>query len=127
MLQAPDSIEGDALSIAYGLDELYDVEMEADIREQFTSVNATAWSAADQDLAEIQTGDEYVLGQPNLQRANLGQVIGADHCQLVSGIALDPTEMKTWASATIAKNPSVYGARSPSGAGARPMLNPETN
>ena len=105
-VQAPNLIKGKKTSLAYGLDEIYDLEVEADIREQFQSVEAITWDGQEQTLVKPQTGDDYALGQKDLDPAALGKIIGADQCQLVSGAELDAKEMKAWASAKIVKNRS---------------------
>ncbi|NER78559.1 MAG: type VI secretion system tip protein VgrG [Leptolyngbya sp. SIO1D8] len=103
-VQAPDLIKGKETALVYGLDEIYDLEVEADIREQFQSVKAISWDGQEQTLIKPQTGDEYVLEQKDLDPATLGKIIGADQCQLVSGAELDTKEMKAWATAKIIKN-----------------------
>lgn len=103
-LQSPNLKQKVALALTYGLDEIYDWEIEADIREQFHAVTATSWDGQTQALVAPQTGTEYTLGQTNLDPATLGKTIGADQCQLVSGAELNPQEMQAWASAKVLKH-----------------------
>lgn len=98
-VQLPTLITGDLITLEYGRDEIFDIEVEADIREQYASINAIAWDSQTQTLSQPQTGKDYALDQDNLDPAALGKTIGANQYQLVSGAELDPKELKNWASA----------------------------
>ncbi len=103
-IQVPNAIGGDSTPIVYGLDEIYDLEIEADIREQFNEVKALAWDAQTQLPTDPQAGDAYALKQNKLDPTSLGKKIGADQCQLISGNQLTPEEAQTWASAKLLKH-----------------------
>lgn len=99
-IQSPALIENVPVELEYGLDEIFDFEIEADIREQYATVAAIAWDPQTQALSPPQQGTDYALDQDNLDPAALGKTIGADQYHLVSGAALDPKELRDWASAT---------------------------
>ncbi|WP_299409896.1 type VI secretion system tip protein VgrG [Acaryochloris sp. IP29b_bin.148] len=104
-VQSPDAlIKGKKTQLEYGIDEIYELEAEADIREQFQSIQAIAWDEKKQALTKPQAGKPYKLSQSNLDPDTLGKIVGADQCQLVSGSELDPKEMKAWASAQMVKH-----------------------
>lgn len=103
-VQLPQLSNPPTLAVEYGLDEIYDMEIEADIREQFQSVDAISWSSQTQSLSELQKGENYDLGQNNSTLSALGKTIGADRCQLISGAELDLKELEDWANARIIQN-----------------------
>lgn len=105
-IQAPDTITDQAILLIYDPDIVYDMDIEADIRGQFKSIEAIAWNNAKQEsLAEALPEDKmYTLKQPNLTPTELGPIIGADHCQLISGAELEPKEIEAWAGAHLLKN-----------------------
>lgn len=102
-VQSPSLIQGHRIELEYGRDEIFDLEVEADIREQYASIDAIAWDTKTQTLSDHQRGKDYALGQNDLNPADLGKTIGADQCQLVSGAELDPKELKDWASARMSQ------------------------
>ncbi|MEM9903563.1 MAG: type VI secretion system tip protein VgrG [Cyanobacteria bacterium P01_D01_bin.44] len=104
-VQSPETlIKGSKTPLVYGIDEIYELEVDADIREQFQSVKAIAWDEKKQALTKPQAAENYELRQSNLDPATLGKTIGANQCQLVSGTVLDPKEIKVWASAQMLKH-----------------------
>ena len=104
-LQDPRSIDEESITITYGLDEIYDLEIEADIREQFEQVEAITWDWDDNSklLNDTQVGTSYALKQTHLKPKTLGKTIGADQAQFISGYQLTPEEAKAWASAKLQK------------------------
>ena len=99
-IQSPALIENPPVELEYGRDEIIDLEIEADIRAQYATVEAIAWDPQTQALSSPQKGTDYALKQDNLDPASLGKTIGADRYHLVSGAALAAPELKDWASAT---------------------------
>jgi len=88
----------------YGISEIYQLEMEADIHQQYEKVESTAWDVKNQDLLEPQTAQEFSLAQGNLMASELARAIGADNCQLVFSGQLDEEETKAWANAKMTKS-----------------------
>lgn len=103
-VQAPSTFADAAIPLTYGLDNIYEFEVEADIREQFKSIEATAWDAQTQTLTDPQIGDDYVLKQTTLKPSTLGETIGAGKAQLETGTQSDPKEIQAWASAKLQKH-----------------------
>ncbi|MEM8639441.1 MAG: type VI secretion system tip protein VgrG [Cyanobacteria bacterium P01_G01_bin.54] len=104
-IQAPQSIQGDSTPIVYGLDDIYDLEVEADIREQFAEIDAfgVVWDDANK-LNNAQSAAAYSLKQSALKATAVGAAISAEKCQLISGVPLDDKEAETWASAKLLKH-----------------------
>lgn len=103
-VQRPDPKTKATAFITYGINEIYDMEMEADIQNQYKFVETSAWDVKNQDLSPPQKIDQYALDQSNLDPAALAKTIGADQCQLVSGGELDPKELQAWAEAKLSKS-----------------------
>ena len=88
----------------YGTSIIYDLEIEADIRQQYNSVEGTAWSIQDQQLLNPKQAQNFKLVQGNLDAAKLAKKIGSDSCQLVSSVDLNPQEVTAWANAKMIKS-----------------------
>lgn len=103
-VQDPGKIQGEPETFEFGLDNIYDLEIEADIRGQFAKVEAIAWDSQKQELLKPQAGKEYQIEQGDLDPATLGKRLGGDRAQLVAGAELTAKEMEAWASGAIAKS-----------------------
>ena len=88
----------------YGKKELYEFEMEADIRHQYTSVESTAWDIKTQQLLPLQKAQDFSLAQGNLKVDELAKKIGAEKYQLISSGQLDSKEIQAWADAKLLKS-----------------------
>ncbi|NER86346.1 type VI secretion system tip protein VgrG [Moorena sp. SIO3A2] len=91
-------------SFEYGIDEIYEFEMEADICDQKASVESTAWDIKTQKLLQSQKAKEFSITQGNLKGDKLAKTIGADNYQLISLATLDDQEVKAWADAKLQKS-----------------------
>ena len=100
----PSAIAGAAVLFTFGRSEIYDFEMETDLRGQFARVEAIAWDSKAQDLLAPQAGDDYALAQGDSDPAAWGTLLGGDRSQLVGGGELAAPEIQAWASAKIAKS-----------------------
>ncbi len=89
--------------ITYGLTKIYDLEVEADIREQFETIEAIAWDAQNQKVTEPQAAEPLELQQNNLKAESIGKTIGATKAELISGTQLPEDEAKAWATAKLQK------------------------
>ncbi|MEB3281960.1 MAG: type VI secretion system tip protein VgrG [Lyngbya sp.] len=88
----------------YGIDEIYEFEMEADIRHQYTSVESTAWDVKTQKLLPPLKAKSVSLSQGNLKGEQLAKTIGADNYQLITSGQFDDSEMQVWADAKLLKS-----------------------
>lgn len=103
-IQAPNTLARKTVELEYGRDEILEFDVEADIRQQYASIEAIAWDAENQKLTPPQKSADYSLKQKNLKPATLGPLIGADKFQLISGANLAPNELKDWASAKMSQH-----------------------
>lgn len=88
----------------YGISEIYEFEMSADIRHQYAAVESTAWDVKTQKLLPPLQAKNFSLSQSNLKGEQLAKTIGAEKYQLISPGQLDDQEMQAWADAKLLKN-----------------------
>ncbi len=91
-------------SFEYGISDIYEFEMEADIRYQYTSVESTAWDIKTQKLLPPLKAKSVSLSQGNLKGEQLAKTIGADNYQLITSGQFDDSEMQVWADAKLLKS-----------------------
>jgi len=100
----PDLSGAPAHTFEYGIDEIYDFEMEADIHNQYKSVASTSWDVKEQKMLQPKEAKAFSLEQGNLDPAKLAETIGGDKCQLVSAVQEGDEEMQAWADAKMIKD-----------------------
>ena len=88
----------------YGISDIYEFEMSADIRHQYKEVESTAWDIKTQQLSRSQKAKDFSLTQGNLKGEQLATTIGADNYQLISSVQLDEKEIQAWAEAKLLKS-----------------------
>ncbi|MBE9232260.1 Rhs element Vgr protein, partial [Cuspidothrix issatschenkoi LEGE 03284] len=88
----------------YGISEIYELEMSADILHQYAAVEATAWDVKNQNISPLQKAQNVALSQGNLKGGELAKTIGADKYQLITSGQLDDQEIKDWADAKLLKS-----------------------
>lgn len=81
----------------YGITELFDLEIEADAREQFGKVSALGYDIKQQKLGPPQPGAEAKLAPGRLKGATLATKVGSKECVLVAATPGLPAEFKSWA------------------------------
>ncbi|MBD2681500.1 MULTISPECIES: type VI secretion system tip protein VgrG [Nostoc] len=88
----------------YGISDIYEFEMSADIRHQYASVESTAWDIKTQSISPPQKAKNVFISQGNLKAEELAKTIGADKYQLVSSGEIDEQERQVWANAKLLKS-----------------------
>lgn len=88
----------------YGISEIYEFEMSADISHQHASVESTAWDVKNQNISPAQKAKNVSLNQGNLEGKQLAKTIGADKYQLIGVSQLDDKEIQAWADAKLLKS-----------------------
>lgn len=83
---------------------IYEFEMEADIRHQYSAIETTGWNIKEQELIAPQKAASFSLTQGDLEPDNLAHKIGADHCKLITPTAIQPEELEVWADAKMTKS-----------------------
>ncbi|MDY7003251.1 MAG: type VI secretion system tip protein VgrG [Cyanobacteriota bacterium] len=88
----------------YGISDIYEFEMEADIRHQYGTIESTAWDIQTQKNLPPKKAKNVSLSQGNLKGDELAKTIGAENYQLISSGQLDDQELQAWADAKMFKS-----------------------
>ena len=91
-------------SFEYGISEIYELEMEADISHQYESVSCQVWDIKKQELSPANKAQDFSLTQGNLKAGELAKEIGAEKLQLINSVQLDDKESQAWADAKMLKS-----------------------
>ncbi|MBL1201849.1 MAG: type VI secretion system tip protein VgrG [Nostoc sp. GBBB01] len=91
-------------SFEYGISDIYEFEMSADIRHQYATVESTAWDVKTQSISPLQKAKAFSLSQGNLKAEELAKTIGADNYQLIYSGQLNDEETQIWADAKLRKS-----------------------
>ncbi len=91
-------------SFEYGISDIYEFEMSADIRHQYAAVESTAWDVKTQSISPLQKAKAFSLSQGNLKAEELAKTIGADNYQLIYSGQLNEEETQIWADAKLRKS-----------------------
>ncbi|MDJ0715447.1 MAG: type VI secretion system tip protein VgrG [Prochloraceae cyanobacterium] len=83
----------------YGISDIYEFEIEADIRHQYQVIQSSAWDIRTQKLSTPRTANEFSLAQGNSNMRQLAEAIGAEEYQLIHGGQLEQDEIQAWADA----------------------------
>lgn len=92
----PPSSAAAVLTLRHGGNVL-DLEAVIDARPQVAAVKATAWSCADQALAEAEAAAPQAAAPGNLSSDELAAVVGLETLALRQGTILDTSELQAWA------------------------------
>lgn len=94
----PDLGQDSLGSVVYG-STLLEFDAEMDGRNQYGQINAYGWSAADQEMLEIEGSDPQVDLNGNLSPSDLAERIGAEELGLRHGGKLSDVQLQDWANA----------------------------
>ncbi len=90
----------------YGISDIYEFEMAADIRYQYGVVESTGWDVKTQKMFQSQGAkmQNVPIYQGNLEGYKLAKNIGAEKYQLIGSGKLDNDEIQAWADAKLLKS-----------------------
>jgi Rhs element Vgr protein len=91
------------LSLTYGRTML-DFEAFMDAREQYGSVESSAWDAAGQSLLSLPAASVTAIAPGSMSASDLAAVIGLDPLKLIHAGQLKDKELQAWADARQAKS-----------------------
>lgn len=91
-------------SFEYGISEIYEFEMDADIRHQYGVVQGIAWDETNKEMYPSPKQAKAIAVQGNLSPQVLAEKIGANQYDLVTSSALDEAETQAWADAQMIKS-----------------------
>lgn len=84
-------------TFTFGIDDIYDFDIEADAEHQLPGVESMAWDIAAQAPTRAAKAKNFSLSQGNLTGANLAQALGVSNPgTLTSMTPLIPAELQAW-------------------------------
>ncbi|NEQ36043.1 MAG: type VI secretion system tip protein VgrG [Okeania sp. SIO3I5] len=103
-VEEPDLSGSAKHTFEYGRNEIYELEMEADIRYQYGEVKSHAWDIKNQKVLESK-GKKFNLKQGNLKGdSSLSKAVGGDKINLTSITQIEEQEIQAWADAKLLKS-----------------------
>lgn len=91
-------------TFTYGLDELFDFEIEADALHQYGDVEGIAWDGKNQKPTSPTRAAQFKLAQGNLDARKIAGELGAKTAMLRSLVPLDLKELQSWADGTLVRS-----------------------
>ncbi|MFO0355974.1 MAG: type VI secretion system tip protein VgrG [Sphingobacteriaceae bacterium] len=99
----PDSSQDPVLDLTYG-HTILSFEIEADARNQYTSVQASSWDMKGQSVLQVTSQDPGVTPPGNFSASTLAGVIGISSFNLQSTSPLEQSDIQNWANACLLKS-----------------------
>lgn len=88
----------------FGIDEIYDFDIESDTRNQRSAIKSAAYDIKTQKLSEPVSAKAFKLSQSALNATTVNAAMGDSEEMLIGGAALNAGEAQAWADATMVKN-----------------------
>jgi len=88
----------------YGIDEMIDVEIEADAAAQYESVESVAWDPKERKLTKPSKAQSVTLAPGDLDGEQLGGAVGKGTATLSHPVPVNADELQAWADATLARS-----------------------
>lgn len=90
-------------SFEVGKQDVFDFDVQADARDQFSAVNSKTWDIATNDMAEAVAADDFTLEQGNLKPGIMATALGNAEDNLITAVPVDAKEAKAWADSRMIK------------------------
>jgi Rhs element Vgr protein len=90
-------------SFEWGIQEIFEFEMEADANHQYNALESIAWDLRNQKLTTASKAKSITLSQGNLDGGNIAKALGFETCTLSHPVPIDPEELKAWADARMTR------------------------
>jgi len=92
-----------AMQFEFGISPIYSFEMEANAEQQYSSIDSSHWSIADQAAASPVAATDVALSQGDLDGTALAAAIGGDVLNQKSLVPLAEGEAQNWANGRMAR------------------------
>ncbi|WP_437949012.1 type VI secretion system tip protein VgrG [Sorangium sp. So ce296] len=89
---------------AYGITEIFDLEIEADAEHQYRAVESVAWDVKEQKPTAASKAKSVRATQGNLDGGKLGDAVGNGTCTLSHPVPVAAEELQAWADARMARS-----------------------
>jgi len=99
------ALQGNAsVTYKFGIDPIYDFEMEADGTHQFKQILASSWDPKKQQATSPVSAKDFSLKQGNFNAAKIAGDVGGNSEVLLSATELQPMEAKAWANSKMMRS-----------------------
>lgn len=99
------TLDGDALyTFEYGIDDIYDFEIETDAGHQYPEVQSVAWDMKEQTLTKATIAQAFPLTQGNLDGGKTASAIGAEPVTFIHPVSLEQSELQAWSDGLMVYN-----------------------
>ena len=88
----------------FGIDEIYDLEMQSDAAHQYQNLSASAWDLKNQKSLKPAKARNLKLSQGNLEGEKLAKLIGFDDTLISHPVPVVSEELQSWADARMARS-----------------------
>jgi Rhs element Vgr protein len=96
--------ESPALKLEWGISEILDLDLDADVHHQFAAVESQSWDIKNLQMTSPVSAKSASASQGNLDAAKIASAVGFSKCSLISPVPLESAELKVWAEGTLAKS-----------------------
>jgi len=103
-LRTPDLSAAADLTLELGIDEMFDIELEADGLGQSPGIEASAWDPANQATTDPVSATEFELSQGDMSPGAVAESIGYAPDTLAHTVPLNPEELQSWADGSLRRN-----------------------
>ncbi|MBN2238797.1 MAG: type VI secretion system tip protein VgrG [Dehalococcoidales bacterium] len=100
----PETAGSPSATFEYGIDEIGEFEIEANILNQFKEIESLCWDSDEQKVIDPQQASDFNISQGDLQVSGLSGVIPAEKNIFIHPVDTAPDEMKAWADAGMVKS-----------------------
>lgn len=88
----------------FGIDEIYDFDMEADGRHQFAAIEGASWDVKGKKLSPPKKAKAFSLAQGNFKPDTIAKALNGKKENLLSAVSLEEGETQAWADADMMKS-----------------------
>lgn len=88
----------------FGIDTIFDFELEADGSHQYKEISGTSWDPKNQKMTALVSAKDFSLTQGNFSGAKIGGAVGGNNNTLVSATVMQAGEVQAWANSKMMKS-----------------------
>jgi Rhs element Vgr protein len=93
-----------ARTLDYGLDDVAELSLDLDARDQWAAMSSVGWDLGNQALGAPQAAAQPAVEIGNLDAGAIAAELGGAHYTLFHPAALEPAELKSWADARLLRS-----------------------
>ena len=101
-INKPDYSQSAVLDAVYGA-TIYEFDADLDSRDQYSSVKASTWDQANQEINDVSATDPTIQENGNISSSDLASVLGIDEYDVFAGEEINENELQALADARFQK------------------------